>query len=178
MNFHYYRVSTDSQTLDMQVNALSIYPCDKVFKDEGISGKNMDRPGLQTMFSQLRRGDTIYCYSLSRIGRNALEMLQMAEEMVRDGINLVSHVEKLDTTTPMGRFGFLLICGIAQLEREMIEERRLQGIKAAKEKGTKFGRKNSLTVEEIAYIKTCNLPNQELMNKYKVSLSTIKRAKK
>lgn len=178
MNFHYYRVSTDSQTLDMQIGALKNYPKDREYKDEGISGKNMDRPGFKALLDQLREGDTVYCYSLSRIGRNALELIQLSEDFNKRGINLVSHVEKLDTTTPMGRFGFILICGIAQLERETTEERRLQGIKVAREKGVKFGRKKVLTVEEIAYIKSCGLPLQDLVERYGVSLSTIKRARK
>lgn len=178
MDFHYYRVSTDSQSIDMQVNALAGYPKDREFTDMGVSGKNMDRPQFQAMLDQLRSGDVIYCYSLSRIGRNALELIQLSEKLTLMGVGLVSVVEKLDTTTPMGRFSFVLISGLAQLERETIEERRIQGIKTAKEKGTKFGRKHSLSIEEIAYVKTCNLPNQDLAEKYKVSLSTIKRAKK
>lgn len=178
MNFHYIRFSTAEQTADMQIEALKSYPMDKRFVDEAQSGKNMDREQFKNMVDQLRKGDTIYCYSLSRIGRNTVELIQLSNRLDELGVSLVSHVESLNTASPIGRFFFTLMAALAQFERENIEERRIQGIKAAREKGTKFGRRASLSDEQIAYIKICGLPNAVLSEKYGVSLSTVKRAKK
>ena len=102
MRFGYIRVSTVEQSLEMQKNALKGYEVERWFDDDGISGKSMDRPGMNQLKEYLRRDDTLYVYSLSRLGRNAIEIMQFTEHLISQGVALVSHTESIDTTTPMG----------------------------------------------------------------------------
>ena len=178
MNIAYIRVSTVDQSLEMQRNALAKYGIEKWLEDDGVSGKSMDRPGMNKLLEILRDGDHVYVYSLSRLGRNTVELLTLGEEWGRREIKLTSHTENVDPTTPMGRMFFGMIALLAQCERELIEERRIQGIKTARENGVKFGRKTVLTDEETAWIRqNPNIPYRVWMEKYGVSRSSIARAK-
>lgn len=178
MKFAYIRVSTREQSLEMQKNALKFYECERYFEDDGISGKTMDRPGLISMLDQLRSGDEVYIYSLSRLGRNTLEIIALVEDWNKRDIKLISHTEQIDCRSPMGRMFLGIIALMAQLERELTEERRIQGIKTARENGVKFGRKPALTDEEVAWIRqNPNIPYRVWVEKYGVSRSSIARAK-
>lgn len=179
MKFAYIRVSTREQSLEMQKNALKSYDCDREYEDDGISGKTMDRPGLISMLDQLRTGDEVYVYSLSRLGRNTLEIIALVENWNKRDIKLISHTEQIDCRSPMGRMFLGIIALMAQLERELTEERRIQGIKTARENGVKFGRKTVLTPEQTSFILASpNVTIREWMERYNVSRSTICRVKR
>ena len=179
MKIAYIRVSTKEQSLEMQKNALSKYDIEKWIEDDGISGKSMDRPGMDKLLEILRPGDEVYVYSLSRLGRNTVELLSLAEDFQSRGIKLNSHTESIDATSPMGKMFFGMIALMGQLERELTEERRIQGVKTARDNGVKFGRKARLTAEQAAYIK--QNPHVSIgvwIEKYGVSRSTVHRAKR
>jgi DNA invertase Pin-like site-specific DNA recombinase len=178
MHFHYHRVSTSTQETDMQVNALQGYPCDRTYSDEGVSGKNLDRPQFQLMLNSLREGDTVYCYSLSRIGRNTIDLIQLSEQFKKMSVTLVSHTEKIDTSTAMGVFFFTLMAALGELERSITEERRIQGVKTARENGVKFGRHSKLSDHDKTFIKSSPMCPSILASRYAVSLRTIQRIKK
>jgi DNA invertase Pin-like site-specific DNA recombinase len=162
----------------MQINALQNYPCDRTYSDEGVSGKNLDRPQFQLMLNSLREGDTVYCYSLSRIGRNTIDLIQLSEKFKAMNVTLVSHTEKIDTSTAMGVFFFTLMAALGELERSITEERRIQGVKTARENGVKFGRHSKLSDHDKAFIRSSSMCLSILASRYDVSLRTIQRIKK
>lgn len=92
----------------------------------------------------MRRGDTLVVWKLDRLGRTLAGVLEMIEQLNRDGINLVSLTEQFDTTTPMGRAFLQIALVFAELERNMISERTKAGMAAAKAEGKTFGRKRSI----------------------------------
>lgn len=140
MKFGYARVSTGEQNTDRQLDALREYGVDEIY-EEKISGGKRSRPQLNLLLSKLRTGDTLVVYELKRLGRNTKQLLAMAEEFQANGIEFVSLTEKLDTTTPMGRFVFTTWCALAQLDREIISENTKSGLVAAKARGRIGGRK-------------------------------------
>ncbi len=140
MKFGYARVSTGEQNTDRQLDALREYGVDEIY-EEKISGGKRSRPQLNLLLSKLRTGDTLVVYELKRLGRNTKQLLAMAEEFQANGIEFVSLTEKLDTTTPMGRFVFTTWCALAQLDREIISENTKSGLAAAKARGRIGGRK-------------------------------------
>lgn len=140
MKFGYARVSTGEQNTDRQLDALREYGVDEIY-EEKISGGKRSRPQLNLLLSKLRTGDTLVVYELKRLGRNTKQLLAMAEEFQANGIEFVSLTEKLDTTTPMGRFVFTTWCALAQLDREIISENTKSGLAAAKARGRVGGRK-------------------------------------
>jgi DNA invertase Pin-like site-specific DNA recombinase len=139
MRFGYVRVSTIDQNLDMQLDALKKAGCDKIF-EEKASGKRDDRPELNRLLDQLRQGDTLVVYKLDRLGRSTFKLLELTADFERQGIEFISIVDCIDTTTPVGKFFFRTMASIAELERDIIAERTRAGLQAARARGRIGGR--------------------------------------
>lgn len=94
-------------------------------KDEGFSGKNMNRPGFQEMLEDIRAGrlNAVIVYKLDRISRNVQEFSAMYEIFQQYGVSFISVKESFDTSTPMGRTVMYILAAFAQLERENTSER-------------------------------------------------------
>lgn len=175
----YQRCSTDEQDLRMQDNALNKHGFDRGFSDKGKSGKNLERDGLRLALDYLREGDTLLVYSLSRLSRSVSDLIELSATLQYKGCHLKSLTENIDTSGAMGRMVFIVMGAIAQLERELAEERRIQGTIAAREAGVKFGRPLALSVERMAYLETnLDKPYGYFMDRWGVSRSTVARAKK
>lgn len=139
MKFGYARVSTLDQNLDMQLDALKQAGCEKIF-EEKMSGKRDDRPELIRLLDQLREGDILVVYKLDRLGRSTFKLLELTAEFEKKGVEFVSIVDGIDTTTPLGKFFFRTMASIAELERDIIAERTRAGLQAARARGRNGGR--------------------------------------
>lgn len=175
----YLRCSTDEQDLRMQFNALKKNGFDVDFSDQGKSGKNMERDGLKQALRYLREGDTLLVYSLSRLSRSVQDLIEISAELQKKKCHLKSLTENIDTSGAMGRMIFIVMAAIAQLERELAEERRIQGTIAAREAGVKFGRPPVLSPERMAYLRA-NIDKgySHFLVLWGVSRSTVARAKR
>ncbi|WDH95256.1 recombinase family protein (plasmid) [Paenibacillus urinalis] len=139
MKFGYARVSTQDQSLSLQLDALSHFGVDQVF-EEKESGKRKNRPQLDELLKVLRQGDTVVVYKLDRISRSTKHLIELMEHFEEKEIHFVSIQDKIDTTTAMGRFFFRMLASIAELERDIISERTKDGLTAARARGRKGGR--------------------------------------
>jgi DNA invertase Pin-like site-specific DNA recombinase len=139
MKIGYARVSTQDQNLDMQVDALEKAGCERIYKEK-MSGKKDDRPELQKCLDALREGDTLVVYKLDRLGRSTFKLLELTSGFEKNGIDFVSIVDGIDTTTTVGRFFFRTMASIAELERDIIVERTQAGLQAARARGRVGGR--------------------------------------
>lgn len=135
----YTRVSTISQTLDQQNDALGAAGVAKVFSDV-MSGARDDRPGLADLMTYVREGDTVVVWKLDRLGRNMLHILQMVRELTERGVTLVSTSDGIDSSTPAGRMMIGVMGSLAEYERELIKERTALKRAASRANGTRFGR--------------------------------------
>lgn len=150
----YYRVSTDKQDLDSQVQTVTKWleelHDDKkpskvhVFKDEGISGKTMNRPGFQSMMQLAyeRRIDTIIVYRLDRFSRNATTAIKTILNLDEVGVGFISVTQpvlNLGHENPFRRTMLSAFAEIAEIERETIVTRVRAGLEAAKKRGVKLG---------------------------------------
>ncbi len=177
MKFGYARVSTTDQNLEMQIGALEKYGVDKIFSDKA-TGKNMQRKEFSKLLEQLRKGDTLIIFSLSRLGRKTKDLIELVEKFNAEDINLISLKESIDTTSPMGRAMIGMISIFAELERELITERVKEGVKNARARGRLGGRPriNSEKVREaLALYHTEHYSVQEIINKTGVSKATLYR---
>ena len=118
----YARVSTTSQHLDMQLDALKASGCTRIHADTA-SGALSARPGLDQALAELDEGDTLVVWRLDRLGRSLPHL-----------------VATIDTTTPTGRLMVHLIASLAEFERELTIERTIAGLEAAKARGANLGR--------------------------------------
>ncbi|OBK79297.1 recombinase family protein [Mycobacterium sp. 1274761.0] len=135
----YTRVSTVSQTLSQQDEALAAAGVTKVFSDI-MSGARDDRPGLADLLAYVREGDTVVVWKLDRLGRNMLHVLQTVKELTERGVTLVSVTDGIDSSTPAGRMMIGVLGSLAEYERELIKERTALKRAESRTNGTKFGR--------------------------------------
>lgn len=123
-------VAKDCESVETQLERLRAYCACKgweilaEFKDKDKSGAWIaGRPGFQKSFELAKRKKaTLAVYNLSRLARNTREAIAIVEELSAANANLVSLHETIDTTTPMGRFFFGVMAGMAQLQREQISD--------------------------------------------------------
>lgn len=141
----YARCSTDQQDATRQLQALKAAGCEPIHL-EHASGKTLDREVLQQVLSELQPGDTLVIHELDRLGRSMVQMLLCAEQLLEQGIGLVTLDGKLNTET-MDPSIVKLIVGIlgyaAEVERAAITKRTSEGRAVAQAAGVKFGRKRT-----------------------------------
>lgn len=171
----YARVSSIGQSLKVQQSKLS--HCDKIFKEKR-SGTTANRPALQECLQYLRDGDTLVITKLDRLARSTFHLTQIAEQLKQDGIELVVTDQAIDTSTPTGKLLFNMLGSIAEFENEIRRERQLDGIKAAKDRGVKFGAKSKLTQEQVDDMRqkrTSGVLIKDLMSEYRISKASVYR---
>lgn len=143
----YTRVSTVTQTLDQQNDALVAAGVTKVFSDV-MSGARDDRPGLADLLAYVREGDVVVVWKLDRLGRNMLHVLQTVKDLTDRGVTLVSTSDGIDSSTAAGRMMIGVLGSLAEYERELIKERTALKRASSRANGTKFGRPRKVTDDE------------------------------
>ena len=176
----YARVSTEDQRLDMQLDALARVGCDQVFHDHGVSGAKAARPGLDAAMKQLVEGDVLIVYKLDRLGRSVLHLADLLTRMDSQGIHFCSLSEGINTTTPGGRLVYHVFAAVAEFVREMIRENTINGLAAARARGSRIGR--PLKMDDARILEAHRFIHQEgktldqVAAQFGVSKSTVIRA--
>jgi len=132
----YTRVSTDGQATDgvsleaqqARIRAwceANAYVLVDIHVDAGLSGCRADnRPGLQeALTSAARHKAALVVYSLSRLARSTKDAIAISERLAKNGANLVSLSERIDTTTAAGKMVFRMLAVLAEFERDQVAER-------------------------------------------------------
>jgi DNA invertase Pin-like site-specific DNA recombinase len=145
----YARVSRPDQSLDRQHDALRDVGCERVFDDHGVSGARASRPGLDAMLAYVRPGDTVVIQSLDRLGRTTRDLLTLIENLAAREIGLRILTLGVDTRTPAGQLVLTVMAALAQMERDVLRERTIDGLAAARARGRNGGRPRSLTDEQV-----------------------------
>jgi DNA invertase Pin-like site-specific DNA recombinase len=151
----YARVSKadGSQALDLQIDALKKagVKANHIYQDKA-SGKHDDRPGLVACLKALRKGDLLIVWKLDRLGRDLRHLVNTIQELLDKGVGfkvLAGQGAEINTTTASGKLVFGIFAALAEFERELIRERTIAGLAAARARGRKGGRKFSLTKAQV-----------------------------
>jgi len=144
----YARVSTLEQNPDLQVDELTAAGCWRVWTDHA-SGALDRRPQLDAVLEQLRPGDTLVVWRLDRLGRSLRHLIEVVTGLDERGVGFRSLRESIDTTTAGGRLVFHLFGALAQFEREIIRDRTVAGLTAARARGRVGGRPSKLSAEQV-----------------------------
>ena len=144
----YMRVSSGEQNTEAQERALRDYvrrrdwTIYRVYRDQGLSGANSNRPALNEMLKDCRRGslDVVVVWKFDRFARSLKTLISGLELCRSLGIDFVSVTEAVDTSLPAGELVFQMIGAVAQFERSLIGERVKSGLANAKAKGKVLGR--------------------------------------
>ena len=179
----YARVSKSDghQVLDLQIDALtnSGVKEENIYSDK-ISGSKDARPGLENCLKALREDDILVVYKLDRLGRNLKHLIQTVEDLTKRKIGfkvLSGQGVNIDTTTPAGKMIFSIFGALAEFERELIRERTIAGITAARARGRMGGRKFNLTKAQVrlaeASMKNRDTSVTELCKELKITRATL-----
>ena len=144
----YARVSTRDQNGAAQREALLAAGCETIF-DDTISGSTKSRSGLDKAMAALVPGDVLVVWKLDRLGRSMSHLIEKVGELAARGIGFRSLTENIDTTTSGGMLVFNIFGSLAQFERDLIRERTHAGLKAARERGNKGGRRPVVTPDKL-----------------------------
>lgn len=148
----YARVSTEDQTLAMQIDALKTAGCVSIY-EERASGKQTDRPELAHALKALRKGDTLVVWRLDRLGRSMPHLVETVGAIERLGASFESLTERIETSSATGRLVFHLFASLAEFERTLISERTREGLKSARKRGNKGGRKPVLDAKAVKQVR-------------------------
>ena len=158
----YARVSKadGSQSLDLQRDALfaerdALFAAgvdqEQIYSDQA-SGKKDDRPGLDACLKAMREGDVLVIWKLDRLGRSLNHLVKTTNLLSKRGVGLkvlTGQGAQIDTTTAAGRLSFGIFAALAEFESELIRERTMAGLQAARARGRKGGRKFALTKTQV-----------------------------
>jgi DNA invertase Pin-like site-specific DNA recombinase len=147
--YGYARVSTLSQSNDLQVTRLRAAGCD-VVRQEAVSGRSrVGRSELETILEFIRPGDTLVVVKLDRLGRSTRDVLKLVHELESKGAALRVLEPEIDTSRPEGRIILTTLSMVAEMELTFIKERQRAGIEAAKAKGIYKGRRRSIDRDAV-----------------------------
>jgi DNA invertase Pin-like site-specific DNA recombinase len=175
----YARVSTVEQNLDMQIAALKAEGCSEIFADHGLSGADFQRPGLRRALGEIKRGDMLVVWRLDRLGRSLVDLIQTVNGLSKRGCDFRSLTESIDTSSSGGRLVFHMMAAMAEFERAIISERTKAGMEAARARGSRIGRRPSMTkVQTDAAKRAVEIdlePISEVAARYQVHPKTLAR---
>lgn len=143
----YIRVSSFDQNPERQLDQTQV---DKVFVDKA-SGKDTQRPELDSLLSFVRDGDTVVVHSMDRLARNLDDLRRLVQKLTHKGVRIEFVKECLTFTgedSPMANLMLSVMGAFAEFERSLIHERQREGIALAKLRGAYRGRKKSLSSEQ------------------------------
>lgn len=148
----YVRVSTkqqadDGQSLEVQQAKIEVW-CEandlrlvKIYADKGVSGTSMDgRAQLQDLLNNIKQGETLMAYSISRLSRSSRDFLNIIYDMNMRGCRIILYNEKLDTKTPYGKFTATMFSAVAELEVSITKQRVSEALQHKIAKGEFVGR--------------------------------------
>jgi DNA invertase Pin-like site-specific DNA recombinase len=171
------RVSTSQQSLNIQIKALKaegVKPS-RIFTDK-VSGKGMERTGLQTLKMKVEEGDVILVKKLDRLGRNTADMIQLIEEFSKQGVSVRFIDDGISTEGRMGKMVITILIAVAEAERQRILERTHEGRLEAKAKGVKMGRKVTVNRDKILKLRAEGKGATEIAKRLRIGRSTVYKA--
>lgn len=176
----YARCSSQSQGLDVQLEKLKAVGCSRVFSEK-MSGREADnRPELQRCLEYVREGDVLVICKLDRMARSLLDLAKISDRLNRKGVALRVLDQAIDTSTAEGRLMFGMLGAFAEFERDLIRSRAAEGVRLARAKGVRFGRKEALTSDQKATLRRLRLEEgfsiSQLQAKYQIGRATVYRA--
>lgn len=175
----YARVSSQGQSLEIQIDKLTKYGCNKIYKEQ-ISRVDQNREELIKCLDYVREGDALVITKLDRIARSAFHLGSIVEKLKKKKVNFVVLDHNINTASSQGKLIFQMLSSFAEFENNLRKERQLEGIKKAKKEGKQFGRPLNVNIELLNNVKTSiqrGITVSRILNYYKISKTTYYRIK-
>lgn len=169
----YVRVSSADQNEARQLEAIG--EVDRLFSEK-VSGKDTNRPQLQSMLRYVREGDVVRVKSPDRLARSTTDLLSLVRDLNSRGVAVEFTDEpQLNTDTPTGAFMLTVLAAVAELERAVIRERQAEGIALAKRRGV-YDRGAKLSAERVSEARALvgsGVPKAEVARRMGVCRTTL-----
>lgn len=170
----YMRVSTSDQSVALQRDALEQAGCERLYEDV-CSGSVVERPGLVRALDHARAVDTLVVWKL--VGRSLQHVVSLVDGLKRREVGLKVLTGAIDTTTSTGRLVFGIFATLAEFERDLIHERTMAGLAAARVRGRYGGRPRMMTKAKLktamAVMADPDNAARDVAEQLGVSLSTL-----
>jgi DNA invertase Pin-like site-specific DNA recombinase len=171
----YARVSTDDQHLTLQQDALRAAGCRTIY-EESASGKTAARPELENCLKALRPWDTLVVWRLDRLGRSLGDLVAIVAGLHAGRVGFESLTEKIDTNSAAGKLIFHVFAALAEFERNLIRERTVAGLAAARKRGRIGGRRPKVDPKmkkQIETMKGAGIPIASIASMCGLARSTV-----
>lgn len=172
----YARVSTNDQNPELQVDALKKSGAEQIFQEK-FTGTLRERPELSQCLRMLRQGDVLIVWKLDRLARSLKDLVEIVQDLQDRGVGFKSLTESIDTTSSGGRLVFHIFGSLAEFERDLIRERTIAGLEAARARGRKGGRKPAMsktdTQKAAAMLLDPKITKTEVAKHFGVSRTTL-----
>ena len=175
----YARVSSSGQDLAVQLEKLEGAGCDKVFKEKR-SGVDAGRPELKRCLEYLREGDALLVTKIDRLARSTSDLYRIVLQLADKEVSFkVVDDPSIDTSSRTGKLIMGILALISEFENDIRRERQMDGIKKARERGTRFGRKPLLvpeTIQNVRKLRKAGKTVPEIMRQTSLSKASVYRA--
>lgn len=128
----YGRVSSNTQSLDIQTDALTRAGCKRIYSEKFTGTRVSGRTELAKMLDYVREGDVLVITRLDRLARSLTDLLSITKQLEEKGVQFRCLDQAIDTTTPEGRMTYQILGVIAEFENSLRRARQIEGIAAAK----------------------------------------------
>ena len=190
----YLRVSTSEQNTDLQKQELLSQATLRgweavIYEDFGMSGASTDRPSLDRLLSDAehKKLGVVMAWKLDRIGRSTQHLAGIVNRLLKCDVGLVVPSQGIDTSegrcNPASKLQLNVLAAVAEFERDLIRERVKAGMRAAQERGAKFGRATVVTEEQFELaenlVRTCHyITVRSMAQRLNLSIGTAARLKR
>ena len=153
MKVAYLRVSSTSQSLEVQRDAVTKVNATKIFEEKVSGTSTQGRDKLRECLDFVREGDELVITRIDRLARSVLDLQLIIKELTEKGVSLTATEQPISTKDATSKC-FLDMLGVfAELETNLRKERQLEGIAKAKEKGVYKGGRSKIDVEQVKKLK-------------------------
>ena len=153
MKVAYIRVSSTSQSLDVQRDAVQKQNVERIFEEKVSGTSTQGREKLRECLDFVREGDELVITRIDRLARSVLDLQLIIKELTGKGVSLTATEQPISTKDATSKC-FLDMLGVfAELETNLRKERQMEGIAKAKEKGVYKGGQSRIDVEQIIRLK-------------------------
>lgn len=174
----YARVSTQDQTLRLQMEALGRAGCERIFLDK--AGAHGGRESLADALADLRRGDELVVYTLDRLGRTARQLIKLVDELRKREIGIRILIEQTDGAKASGSPFMQAMAALSEMECSLMRERTHLALAVAKARAREVGRRRKLSAIQIEQVKSLLASRannvSEIAASFGVARSTLYRA--
>ena len=182
----YVRISTNTgkQTTESQLLEVEKY-CQmrgwtntEVYSDK-VSGGKASRPALDRMVKDMRSGkvERVVAYKLDRIGRSLTHLCLLVDEMSNLGVPLICSSQGIDTTgnNPASKLQLDVLKAVCEFERNLIKDRVNAGLNAARARGVRLGRPNTLAArkDEVLALRDKGMKLREISRELNIPISSV-----